>query len=180
MVEHLNNEIFKQITEVVAKTGQETYVVGGYVRDHFLERPSKDIDIVTLGSGIGLAKGVAKMLIPPPRVTVFKNFGTAQLKYKNFEVEFVSARKESYRHDSRKPDVEPGTLEDDQNRRDFTVNALAIHLAPGKYGELIDPFGGMADLNAGVLRTPLDPVDTFDDDPLRIIRAARFSAQLGF
>ncbi len=180
MVEHLNNEIFKQITEVATKTGQETYVVGGYVRDLFLKRPSKDIDIVTLGSGIRLAEEVAKMLKPRPRVTVFKNFGTAQLKFKNFEVEFVSARKESYRHDSRKPDVEQGTLEDDQNRRDFTINALAIGLNPSNHGKLMDPFNGLRDLKEKIIRTPLDPSLTFSDDPLRMMRAIRFSTQLDF
>jgi poly(A) polymerase len=159
---------------------QETYVIGGYVRDLFLQRNSKDIDIVTVGSGIDLAKKVAQNLHPKPAVTVFKNFGTAMLKYKNLEIEFVGARKESYQRNSRKPVVENGTLEDDQNRRDFTINALALGLNSANFGELIDPFHGIEDLQNKIIRTPLDPSVTFSDDPLRMMRAIRFSTQLRF
>ena len=180
MNEHIKNKIFDTISNAAADLNQETFVIGGYVRDLYLKRPSKDIDIVTLGSGINLAETVAVKLKPIPQVNVFKNFGTAQLKYKNLEIEFVGTRKESYQRSSRKPIVENGTLEDDQNRRDFTINALALGLNKHNYGELIDPFGGMQDLNDKIIRTPLDPTITFSDDPLRMMRAIRFSTQLGF
>lgn len=180
MDKELNHKIFKHIAEVAGKIQQETYVIGGFVRDLYLKRPSKDIDIVTLGSGIELAENVASTLKPRPKVTVFKNFGTAQFKYRNYEVEFVGARKESYSHDSRKPVVENGTLEDDQNRRDFTINALALGLNEYNFGQLVDPFNGLDDLENKIIRTPLDPSITFSDDPLRMMRAIRFSTQLGF
>ena len=176
----LKNKIFKQISKVADENELETYVIGGYVRDLFLDRPSKDIDIVTIGSGIELAKAIAESLKPMPRVNVFKNFGTAMLKYRDLEIEFVGARKESYQRNSRKPIVEDGTLEDDQNRRDFTINALAISLSGSTFGELLDPFNGIDDLNAGIIKTPLDPDITFSDDPLRMMRAIRFATQLSF
>lgn len=176
----LNNRIFEYIAAAADEMSQETYVIGGFVRDLFLHRPSKDIDIVTLGSGIELAENVASKLKPRPKVSVFKNFGTAQLKYRNFDVEFVGARKESYRNDSRKPIVENGSLEDDQNRRDFTINALALGLNHHNFAKLVDPFGGLKDIEHKIIRTPLDPAITFSDDPLRMMRAIRFSTQLGF
>lgn len=176
----LNNKIFEVISTVADMMNQDTFVIGGYVRDLYLKRTSKDIDIVTIGSGIELAKNVAARLSPNIRVNVFKNFGTAQLNYKGFDIEFVGARKESYRNDSRKPLVEDGTLEDDQNRRDFTINALALGLNRNNYGELLDPFNGINDLKQKIIKTPLDPDITFSDDPLRMMRAVRFSAQLGF
>lgn len=180
MNEQLKSKIFGTISNAASDLNQETYVIGGFVRDLYLKRPSKDIDIVTLGSGIKLAEHVAEKLKPSPQVNVFKNFGTAQLKYKNYEIEFVGARKESYQRNSRKPIVENGTLEDDQNRRDFTINALALGLNQHNYNELIDPFGGMQDLHDKIIRTPLDPDITFSDDPLRMMRAIRFSTQLDF
>ncbi|MFW6245895.1 MAG: CCA tRNA nucleotidyltransferase, partial [Tangfeifania sp.] len=180
MNEQLKSKIFGKISNAASDLNQETYVIGGFVRDLYLKRPSKDIDIVTLGSGIKLAEHVAEKLKPTPQVNIFKNFGTAQLKYKNYEIEFVGARKESYQRNSRKPVVENGTLEDDQNRRDFTINALALGLNQHNYGDLIDPFGGMQDLHDKIIRTPLDPDITFSDDPLRMMRAIRFSTQLGF
>lgn len=158
----------------------ETYVIGGFVRDFFLGRKSKDIDIVTVGSGIELAQQVAKKLKPQPGVNYFKNFGTAMLKFKNLDIEFVGARKESYLRNSRKPVVEDGTLEDDQNRRDFTINAMAVGLNKENFGKLVDPFDGINDLGKGIIRTPLDPNITFSDDPLRMLRAIRFSTQLHF
>lgn len=176
----LKHEIFRKISLVADQLQMETYVIGGFVRDIYLNRPSKDIDIVTVGSGIEFAKSVAKSLKRSPQVTVFKNFGTAMLKYKDLEIEFVGARKESYQRDSRKPIVENGTLEDDQNRRDFTINAMALGLNKSNFGELVDPFNGMEDLEDLIIRTPLDPDITFSDDPLRIMRAIRFSTQLGF
>ena len=176
----LKHKIFRKISEVADQMQMETYVIGGFVRDIYLNRPSHDIDIVTVGSGIEFAKSVANSLKPSPKVTVFKNFGTAMLKYNDLEIEFVGARKESYQRDSRKPIVENGTLEDDQNRRDFTINAMALGLNKSNFGELIDPFNGIDDLEDLIIRTPLDPDVTFSDDPLRIMRAIRFSTQLGF
>jgi poly(A) polymerase len=157
----------------------KAYVVGGYVRDLLLERPSKDIDIVVLGSGMDLAEKVAQTL-RVKKVSLFKNFGTAHFLYKDLDVEFVGARKESYSHDSRKPVVENGTLQDDQERSDFTINALAIALHPEEFGQLIDPFNGVEDLENEILRTPLDPDKTYSDDPLRMMRAIRFASQLNF
>ena len=180
MIKQLNHKIFHEIKAVADEMQLETYVIGGFVRDIFLHRNSKDIDIVTLGSGIELAKKVSERLKNKPQVHVFKNFGTAMLKYKDLEIEFVGARKESYQQDSRKPQVENGTLEDDQNRRDFTINALAIGLNSANFGQLTDPFNGLEDLKNKIIRTPLDPDITFSDDPLRIMRAIRFSTQLGF
>jgi poly(A) polymerase len=177
---YINSEIFKVVSAQAGELGFETYVIGGYVRDLILERPSKDIDIVTIGNGIKLAKQVAQKLNRNIRVNIFKNFGTAQFKYNGIEIEFVGARKESYRKDSRKPVVEDGTVEDDQNRRDFTINALAISLNANNFGALIDPFGGVEDLNRKIIRTPLDPDITFDDDPLRMMRGIRFATQLKF
>ncbi len=178
--EKIQDHIFQLISEVADACHLETYVIGGYVRDIFLNRPSKDIDIVTIGSGISLAKAVASRLGPQTRVNVFKNFGTAQLKFGDVEVEFVGARKESYSHDSRKPVVENGTLKDDQCRRDFTINALALSLNKESFGTLIDPFNGLNDMRDMCLRTPLDPDTTFSDDPLRMMRAVRFACQLHF
>ncbi|MDX9882024.1 MAG: HD domain-containing protein [Prolixibacteraceae bacterium] len=177
---YLKDSIFTVISEVADKNGLETYVIGGFVRDLILGRPSPDIDIVTIGSGIELAQKVAKSLKPSPAVSIFKNFGTAMLKYKKLEIEFVGARRESYQRDSRKPIVEDGTLHDDQDRRDFTINAMAICLNSDRFGELIDPFGGLTDIQRKIIRTPLDPDITFSDDPLRMMRAIRFSTQLGF
>lgn len=180
LVQKLDHKIFHQISECADQLGLECYVVGGYVRDLFLERPSKDIDVVVVGSGIAVAKALAKSLGKSAHLSVFKNFGTAQVKSHGMEVEFVGARKESYSHDSRKPIVEDGTLEDDQNRRDFTINALAVCLNHDRFGELVDPFNGIADLEDGIIRTPLDPDITFSDDPLRMMRCIRFATQLNF
>ncbi len=180
MKKHLNQNIFKTISDIADHNNKTCFVIGGYVRDIFLKRVSTDIDIVVLGSGIELAGQVSAALGKNAKLTVFKNFGTAQIKYKDLEIEFVGARKESYRRDSRKPIVEDGSLEDDQNRRDFTMNALAISLNKNNFGELIDPFNGVKDLNNRVIRTPLDPNITFSDDPLRMMRGIRFAAQLGF
>ena len=194
LAEILDQEIFHQISEAADRLGLECYVVGGYVRDIFLERPSDDIDVVVVGSGIAVAKELKRMLGHKAHLAVFKNFGTAQVKIlrkeesgkrkedseKWMEVEFVGARKESYSHDSRKPIVENGTLEDDQNRRDFTINAMAICLNKNRFGELVDPFNGLADLDDGIIATPLEPGITFSDDPLRMMRCIRFATQLNF
>lgn len=181
MEEILDKKIFKLIGEAADELQMETYVVGGYVRDKLLKRnkESKDIDFVSVGSGITLAKKVAEKL-GRSKISVFKNFGTAQVKYKELELEFVGARKESYNRDSRKPIVEDGTLDDDQKRRDFTINAMAVCLNADRYGELVDPFNGIADLENQIIRTPLDPHITYSDDPLRMMRAIRFASQLGF
>ncbi|MCR5269937.1 MAG: CCA tRNA nucleotidyltransferase [Prevotella sp.] len=176
----LDQDIFHKITDVADHLGVECYVVGGYVRDIFLERPSNDIDVVVVGSGIEVAKALKKVLGRKAHLSVFKNFGTAQVKFNDTEVEFVGARRESYSHDSRKPIVEDGTLEDDQNRRDFTINAMAICLNSRRFGELVDPFNGLADLEDGIIATPLDPDITFSDDPLRMMRCIRFATQLNF
>lgn len=178
--QYFKDDIFKQISATADALGLECYVVGGYVRDIFLQRPSQDIDVVVVGSGIAMAQALGKRLGRGARVSVFKNFGTAQVKYRDREVEFVGARKESYSHDSRKPVVEDGTLEDDQNRRDFTINALAVCLNADRYGELVDPFDGIGDLKERTIRTPLDPDVTFSDDPLRMMRCVRFATQLNF
>ncbi len=205
LAEILDQPIFHQISEAADRLGVECYVVGGYVRDIFLERPSNDIDVVVVGSGIEVAKELKRMLGRRAHLSVFKNFGTAQVKFKEergglkeergerreereysagakeeIEVEFVGARKESYSHDSRKPIVEDGTLEDDQNRRDFTINAMAICLNSDRFGELVDPFNGLADLEDGIIATPLEPGITFSDDPLRMMRCIRFATQLNF
>lgn len=180
ILSHISAKPFHLISEAADELGIEVYVIGGYVRDIFLRRPSKDIDIVAVGSGIELAKVVARKLGRGAHLSVFKNFGTAQVKAGELELEFVGARKESYTHDSRKPVVEDGTLEDDQNRRDFTINALALCLNKERYGELVDPFGGLADMDDLIICTPLDPDITFSDDPLRMMRAVRFASQLGF
>ncbi len=180
LIEKFSDKIFTTIGDVADELGLECYVIGGYVRDIFLHRPSKDIDIVTVGRGVELAEAVAQKLGPKTSLSVFRNFGTAQIKHKGLEVEFVGARKESYQRDSRKPIVEDGTLEDDQNRRDFTINALAVCINKNRFGELLDPFGGLNDMENLLIRTPLDPDITFSDDPLRMMRAIRFSSQLGF
>ncbi len=177
-----DDRIFEIVARVADRENVEVYVIGGFVRDHILGRvhPDKDIDIVVLGDGPEMARAVAKEISRDIRVTVFKTFGTAMFRYENYDIEFVGARKESYSADSRKPSVIPGTLEDDQNRRDFTINALAISLNRNNPGEVLDPFGGLDDLHDGIIRTPLDPDTTFSDDPLRMMRAVRFATQLGF
>ena len=176
----LNKDIFHLISEAADKLALECYVVGGYVRDLFLERPSNDIDVVVVGSGIQVASELKNRLGRRAHLSVFRNFGTAQVKYGGMEIEFVGARKESYSHDSRKPHVEDGTLEDDQNRRDFTINALAVCLNKERFGQLVDPFDGVYDMEDGIIRTPLDPDITFSDDPLRMMRCIRFATQLNF
>ena len=180
MYPFLEEDIFQLIRACSDELGVDSYAIGGYVRDHFLKRPSKDIDIVTIGPGIKLAEKVHQKLGEEAYLSTFKNFGTAQIKYKDLEIEFVGARKESYSRDSRKPIVEDGTLEDDQNRRDFTINALAIGVSKRNFGELLDPFEGLSDLENCIIRTPLDPDITYSDDPLRMMRAVRFASQLGF
>ena len=187
LAELLDQDVFHQISEAADRLGLECYVVGGYVRDIFLERPSNDIDVVVVGSGIAVAEELKRMVGKRAHLSVFKNFGTAQVKFRQkgreYEVEFVGARKESYSHDSRKPVVEDGTLEDDQNRRDFTINAMAICLNHNRFGELVDPFNGLADLEDvedGIIATPLEPDITFSDDPLRMMRCVRFATQLNF
>ncbi len=177
--EHLKHPIFSIISKIVTRENLESYVIGGFVRDLFLHRESKDIDIVVIGSGIELAQKVAKEA-GVSKVSVFKNYGTAMLKYKDLEIEFVGARKESYNRDSRNPIVEDGTLEDDQKRRDFTINALALSLHQDNFGELLDPFNGINDLNNKIIKTPMEPIITFSDDPLRMMRAIRFATQLNF
>ncbi|MCF1750038.1 CCA tRNA nucleotidyltransferase [Mariniradius sediminis] len=173
-------EIFARVGRIADQLGMETYVVGGYVRDLILNRPSKDIDFVCVGSGIQLAHAVAASFDKHVPLNVFKNFGTANIRLDDWDVEFVGARRESYRHDSRKPIVEDGTLQEDQERRDFTINALAICVNAARYGELIDPFDGLGDMKRKIIRTPTDPIITFSDDPLRMMRAIRFAAQLHF
>jgi poly(A) polymerase len=175
---HLQHPIFSIVAEEASAIHAEAYVVGGYVRDILLKRESKDIDVVVTGDGIELAQRIAKRLHVP--VNVFKNFGTAMIKFDGLEIEFVGARKESYRGESRKPDVQAGTLEDDQLRRDFTINAMAIHLTEKNFGKLLDPFNGIQDLQDKLIRTPQNPEVTFSDDPLRMMRAIRFSSQLHF
>jgi putative nucleotidyltransferase with HDIG domain len=175
----LSHPVFKVVSQIAEENGIKAFVIGGFVRDLILERPSKDIDIVVLGNGLELAQLSAEKL-RVKKISLFKNFGTAHFKYKDLDVEFVGARKESYRSDSRKPIVEDGTLQDDQNRRDFTINALALSLNKETFGELIDPFDGVTDLEKGIIRTPLDPDVTFSDDPLRMLRAIRFATQLNF
>jgi len=174
------SNLFEHISNVAAELKVSCYIIGGFVRDKLLNRPDKDIDIVCTGDGIALAHAVAASLLSKPTVNFFKTFGTAQFKYRDFDVEFVGARKESYQNHSRKPEVSEGTIEDDQKRRDYTVNALAISLNKANYGKLIDPFNGIADLNNKILRTPLNPDITFSDDPLRMMRGIRFATQLGF
>ena len=179
--EAISLEIFKTISKASQQLGLESYVIGGFVRDYFLKRgTAKDIDIVTIGSGIDLAEKVSSLLFNKPKVQVFKSYGTAMLRYKDIEIEFVGARKESYSEESRNPEVSEGTLQDDQNRRDFTINALALSLSEANFGELLDPFNGTLDLEKGILRTPLDPDITYSDDPLRMMRAIRFASQLNF
>jgi len=178
MQQHLQHPIFETLSAIADRNHTEAYVIGGFVRDLFLSRPSKDIDVVVVGSGIAYAEAVGRKL--NTKVAIFKNFGTANIKFQDLEVEFVGARRESYRSDSRKPIVEDGTLEDDQLRRDFTINALAINLNAERFGELVDPFNGIKDLEQRLIRTPLDPELTFSDDPLRMMRAIRFASQLNF
>ncbi len=180
IVDALDSSLFHKLTLTADELGMECYLVGGYVRDLFLQRPTNDIDVVVVGSGIAMAEAFAKRLGRGAHLSVFRNFGTAQVKWHSHEVEFVGARKESYTHDSRKPVVEDGTLEDDQNRRDFTINAMAVCLNADRLGELVDPFDGIRDLQDGIIATPLDPDITFSDDPLRMMRCVRFATQLNF
>ena len=181
LAEHLKPEVvFEAVSKASRQLGYESYVIGGFVRDILLKRPSKDVDFVCVGSGIELAKATANILGKNTDIAVYKNFGTALVKHKSYEIEFVGARKESYNRDSRKPIVEDGTLEDDQNRRDFTINALAIGINPENFGQLLDPFGGVNDLKRKIIKTPLEPDITFSDDPLRMMRAIRFATQLNF
>jgi len=175
----IQHPVFKVVSQIISEKGLEAYVIGGFVRDLLLERPSKDIDIVVVGDGLALAEEAAKIL-RVKKVSLFKNFGTAQFNYKDLDIEFVGARKESYQEDSRKPAIEVGSLSDDQKRRDFTINALAIDLRKESFGQLIDPFDGLNDLEKGILKTPLDPNTTYSDDPLRMMRAIRFATQLNF
>ena len=177
----LNNKIFEVISRASQELNIESYVIGGFVRDYLLEREfKKDIDVVAIGSGIELALKVSEMLPKKPKVQVFKTYGTAMLRFEDTEIEFVGARKESYHFESRNPVVENGTLEDDQNRRDFTINALAISLNKNNYGDLLDPFNGLGDLKNRIIKTPLDPDITYSDDPLRMLRGIRFANQLRF
>lgn len=180
MEKHLTHPIFKTLADCANQLGVDAYVIGGYVRDIYLERESNDIDVVTIGKGIELAELVHKKLGEEAHLSVFKNFGTAQVKIHDLEIEFVGARKESYNRNSRNPLVEDGTLEDDQNRRDFTINALAIGLSKTTFGKLLDPFNGIQDIENKIIKTPLEPEITYSDDPLRMMRAIRFSSQLGF
>ena len=180
MEKHLTHPIFKTLADCANQLGVDAYVIGGFVRDIYLGRDSKDIDVVTIGKGIELAELVHKQLGEEAHLSIFKNFGTAQVKFGDLEIEFVGARRESYNRDSRKPIVEDGTLEDDQNRRDFTINALAIGLSKSNFGKLLDPFNGVGDIEYKIIRTPLEPGITYSDDPLRMMRAIRFSSQLGF
>lgn len=176
----LNQHIYQLIGRCADQIGVDAYLIGGFVRDIFLNRPSKDIDVVAIGKGINLASKIKEELGEEAHIAVFKNFGTAQIKYQDLEIEFVGARKESYSRDSRKPVVEDGTLKDDQLRRDFTINALAIGLSANNFGQLLDPFNGLEDLKQHIIRTPLDPDITYSDDPLRMMRAIRFASQLNF
>lgn len=180
MFYQLKDKVLDTISDIITSNNSDAYIIGGYVRDLILNRPSKDIDIVTVGSGIDLATSTAKKLDRSINVTVFKNFGTAMFRYKDIEYEFVGARKESYERNSRKPFVEDGTLQDDQNRRDLTINALALSLKKSNFGEITDPFNGLDDLKNKIIKTPLDPNITFSDDPLRMMRAIRFASQLNF
>ena len=180
MIKNWEHPIFKTISACADELGAECYVIGGYVRDLLLGRASNDIDVVTVGSGIALAEKIQQKLGKGAYLSVFKNFGTAQIKYRNVELEFVGARKESYHRESRKPIVEDGTLEDDQNRRDFTINAMALCLNSSNYGALLDPFDGQTDLKNKIIRTPQNPDITFSDDPLRMMRCIRFATQLDF